>query len=332
MKRTYFAVLFVIGLALLVTACEPLVPTPTPQTIIITPTASPLPLATATPVASSTPRATSTPEPQPSPTVPACPDETGQIIEFDEFASDIAGRNMPYRVYIPPCYFELQKRYPVVYLIHGAAETDRQWETLELVDRLDRGISLGQYPPMIVVMPYGGLLLPDNDFETDPPEMESFLLDEIIPRVERDFCVWEDRDHRAIGGISRGGFWALSVAFRHPERFGAIGAHSPALDTDITPAEYNPLNLALDAPFIDTLRIYLDTGANDPVRPEVDQLSTHLVQRRIPHEYVINPLGDHSDDYWTLHMPEYLAFYGGSSIDGWPRVVGDLPGCLAPSP
>ena len=327
------SLVIVVLLALLfVAACEPLVPAPTPQTIVVTATASPRPPATATPVASSTPAPTETPVPSPSPTVPPCPDETGQVIDFDEFVGSVTTRNMPYRVYVPPCYFELQKRYPVVYLIHGAAETERQWETLGLVEQLDRGISLGEYPPMIVVMPYGALLLPDNDFDTDPPGMEAFLLDDLIPRIESDFCVWEDRDHRAIGGISRGGFWALSIAFRHPERFSAVGGHSPALDTDITPPDFNPLNLTLDAPFIDTLRIYLDTGANDPVRPETDQLSNHLVQRRIPHEYVINPLGDHSDEYWTLHLPEYLAFYGGTSIDGWSRSVTDLPGCLEPSP
>ncbi|GAB4576117.1 MAG: hypothetical protein Kow0077_30990 [Anaerolineae bacterium] len=333
MKRTIVLAGLLLSLAVLFGAgCEPLVPTPTPQTIIITATPSPAPTPTATRTPLPTPIASATPEPQPSPTPLPCPEETGQIFEFDDLQSRVAGRDMPYRVYVPPCYFELQRRYPVVYLLHGAGETERQWEELELQERLDSGIVLGQYPPMIVVMPYGGSLLPDNDFDSDVPPMEAYLLDELIPRIETDFCVWEDRDHRAIGGISRGGFWALSIAFRHPERFGAVGAHSPALDTSRTPADFNPLNLSMSAPFIDTLRIYLDTGAKDPVRPEVDQLSTNLVRRQIPHDYVINPLGEHTDEYWAAHLPDYLAFYGGTIIDGWPRDPGVLPSCLEPSP
>jgi enterochelin esterase-like enzyme len=333
MKTTrYFFPLFLLlsGLLLLV-ACEPLVPTPTPQLIIITATPSPGPTDTATPTVTPTPDVTDTPVPSPSPTSAPCLDESGQIIVFEEFDSEIAGRNMPYRVYVPPCYFQSQQRYPVVYLIHGAAKDDTHWQNLGVADTLDRGLSLDQYAPMIVVMPYGAGLLPSNDYPP-APSMETFLMEELIPRVERDFCVWQDRDHRAIGGISRGGFWALSIGMRHPEFFGAVGGHSASLDTDITPPDFNPLDLARNAPFIDTLRVYLDNGANDPVRPEVELLSNYLVQQRVAHEYVINPLGEHTDAYWTAHMADYLTFYSGVGANAWPRDIAQLPSCLDPSP
>ena len=328
--RLLSLILLLIGV-LLATACEPLVPTPTPQIIVITATPSPGPTITPTPSLTPTPDVTVTPTPSPSPTAALCPETEGQVIVFDTFDSEIAGRNMPYRVYVPPCYFESQRRYPVVYLLHGAASDDTQWQDLGVTETLDRGLSLNQYPPMLLVMPYGAHLLPNSDFPPDP-SMETFILDELIPRVERDFCVWEDRDYRAIGGISRGGFWALSIAMRHPEVFSAVGGHSPSLDTDNTPPEFNPLDLALSAPFIDTLRIYLDNGASDPVRPEVEMLSNRLVERQIAHEYVINPLGGHDEAYWSSHMADYLAFYGGTAADGWPREAGQLPSCLEPSP
>lgn len=332
MKTTaqILSLVILMSVALLV-GCEPLVPTPTPQLIIITATASPTPVLTPTPTLTPTPEVSPTPVPTASPTAVVCPETAGQVIVFAEFSSEIAGRNMPYRVYVPPCYFQLARRYPVVYLFHGASQDDTQWEDLGLLEVLDRGLQLGEYPPMIVVMPYGAGLLPDNTFPSDA-SLENYLLEELMPRIEKDFCTWEDRAYRAIGGNSRGGFWALSIAFRHPELFSKVGAHSPSLDTDITPAAYNPLELALSAPFLDTLRIYLDNGAEDPVRPEVERLSTRLVQRRVVHEYVIDPLGTHSDTYWANHLADYLTFYGGTPIDGWPRDAGQLPSCLEPSP
>ncbi len=325
-----FSLLIALCLLLLV-ACEPLVPTPTPQLIIITATASPTPILTPTPTLTPTPEISPTPAPTATPTAVSCPETAGRVIVFPEFASAIAGRNMPYRVYVPPCYFQFERRYPVVYLIHGASQDDTQWEDLGLPEVLDRGVQLGQYPPMIVVMPYGAGLLPDNAFPPEP-SLERYLLEELMPRIEKDFCTWEDRAYRAIGGNSRGGFWALSIAFRHPELFSKVGGHSPALDTNTTPSAFNPLDLALNAPFLNTLQIYLDSGAEDPVRPEVERLSTRLVQRQIAHEYVVDPLGTHSDGYWSAHLPDYLAFYGGTPIDGWPRDAGQLPSCLEPSP
>lgn len=328
--RTILPILLILSM-LFVAACEPLVPTPTAQVIVITATPSPGPTNTSTPTITPTPDVTNTPIPSVTPTVVACPEETGQVIVFDTFDSEIAGRNMPYRVYVPPCYFQSQRRFPVVYLLHGASNDDTHWEDIGITDTLDRGLSLDQYPPMLLVMPYGAQLLPNGDFPPDP-SMETFLLEELMPRVEQDFCVWKDRDHRSIGGISRGGFWALSIAMRHPELFGAVGGHSVALDTNRTPADFNPLDLALNAPFVDTLRIYLDNGANDSVRPEMEMLSNRLVQRQVAHDYVINPLGNHTDSYWTAHVADYLAFYGGTAQDGWPRDMAQLPSCLEPSP
>lgn len=311
-------------------ACEPLVPAPTPQTIIITATPSPGPTATATFTVMPTPDATSTSTPTVTPTPPLCTETEGQVFDFADFSSAVAGRTLSYRVYVPPCYFESQRRYPLLMLLHGSSNDETHWQDLGVIDTLNRGLSTNSLPPMILVMPYGGSLHASADFSGGT--LEDYLLDELLPQIEQDFCVWEDRDYRAIGGISRGGFWALSIAFRNPDVFGAVGGHSPALDTDITPPNYNPLDLVLNESFIDTLRIYLDYGAEDIVRLEVEQLGNRLVEQRIPHDYVIDPLGDHTDAYWSGQVDEYLKFYGGVLDELWPRDIGALPSCLEPSP
>ena len=251
------------------------------------------------------------------------------MIAFDDFRSDVAGENLRYRVYIPPCYLETEKRYPYTILLHGQATTELQWDRLGIDEALDQGIRLGAVAPMIIVMPYTGNIANRDVFPPDP-SYETVILDELVPAIERDFCTWSDADHRAIGGISRGGFWAFSIAMRHPDIFGRAGAHSAVFTETNAPPAFNPLDIALNSTFLDeaALRLYMDNAANDPAGRNQELLSSRLSSQAIPHTYLIHPVGDHSDDYWQAHVTEYLDFY----TDDWPRDINDLPSCREASP
>ena len=318
-------------LLLLICACDPLAPviTPTPQIIIVTPenTATPAPSATTPPTSTLPP--SPTPEDTATPTALPCLADGGQIVAYDEFRSATAGENLKYRVYIPPCYQQTQARYPYVILLHGLQEDEQQWGDLGIQQALDQGIRLGALAPMIVVMPDMGTLGAEEAF---PPQdsYETVVLDELMPAVERDFCTWNERDHRAIGGISRGGFWAYSIALRHPDIFGIVGGHSAAFDEGNAPADNNPLELALNAPFLASanLRMYLDNGAEDPAGTNLELFSNRLSSRGIAHSYIISPVGGHDAAYWSAHLQDYLTFYGRD----WPRQANELPSCLQPSP
>ena len=101
-------------------------------------------------------------------------------------------------------------------------------------------------------------------------------------------------------------------------------------DLNETPAAFNPLELATNSTFLTDakLRMYIDNGAQDPSGANLELFSSRLTDRGIAHTYVINPIGNHDDAYWSAHVSEYLAFYGRN----WPRNTGDLPSCLQPSP
>ncbi len=329
-KSLKFYTLFV--LLLLLTACDPLAfQAPTAQVVIITAVPSPTPPPTATPVASRTPIPTPTIAITPSATPFPCDEERGQVFKFDTFRSEIAGETLRYRVYIPPCYQQTLKRYPYAVLLHGAGQNESEWELIGVIQALDQGFRLGVLPPMIVVLPYTGSIGNDNTFPPDP-SYETVVLEELLPAVERDFCTWNTREHRAIGGISRGGFWAYSIALRHPDVFGIIGGHSAFFPDDLNevPAAFNPLELARNSSFLPEarLRMYLDNGANDFAGISQEEFSSRLSARGIAHTYVINPVGDHNEEYWSAHVSEYLAFYGRD----WPKDVAQLPSCLDPSP
>jgi enterochelin esterase-like enzyme len=133
------------------------------------------------------------------------------------------------------------------------------------------------------------------------------MVDEFIPYVDKTYRTLRQSSYRAIGGISRGGVWALEIAFRHPELFSSVGAHSAALGVNNAAADFDPFDLARTAP-IESLRFYVDSGASDWTRTTSAQLSKLLEARHIPHTYTIAP-GDHIDSYWASQVEAYLKFY-----------------------
>lgn len=327
-----FMLLLIVPL-LIVVGCDPLAPyAPTPVAIVITsePTLTVEPTIIPTATLTRTPLPTSTPDFTPTPTAFPCESDSGEVIDITDNRSPTAGENLRYRVYIPPCYRETQKRFPLLVLLHGLSYREQQWEDLGLIDALDQGIRLGVAAPMVVVMPYMGQIGQNNRFPPDP-SYETVILDELLPAMQRDFCIWESPDYRAIGGISRGGFWAFSIAMRHPDIFGIVGGHSAYFpNTNDIPPAFNPLELALNSSFLeeDTLRMYLDNGASDSSGPSQSLFSSRLTERGISHRYIIHPTGEHNNEYWSAHVSEYVLYYS----ETWPKSYDALPSCLEPSP
>jgi enterochelin esterase-like enzyme len=223
------------------------------------------------------------------------------------FQSDVIGRRQHYFIYLPPCYdIDSEVRYPVVYLLHGIPMDERHWLDEGIVEAADKLFGSGELPPFILVMPHG-----ENYIYTDTSggdkSFEGVLVHELIPAIDDRFRTGR-AEHRAIGGISRGGVWALEIAFLHPELFDAVGGHSPALSVNRAVASYDPMTLAKSAP-IDQLRIFLDAGDRDWTRTETQELSKVLTQRYIPHTYTVGK-GDHDYPYWATQVEAYLRFYG----------------------
>jgi enterochelin esterase-like enzyme len=232
-----------------------------------------------------------------------------------------------YDVYLPPCYYETGRRYPFVLLMHGADQDEKIWtDALKIGAALEAGLALKALPPFVLVMPRGGELANLNIFRAGAG-WESVILDELLPHVEQNLCTWNERDGRAVGGISRGGFWAFVFAMRHPELFGAVGGHSPAFYwQNNAPAAYNPLYMARDQEFPPGLlpRMWVDIGADDRGRETAQEFQQMLAARGIEIDFTLNPAGDHTAAYWAEHISEYLTFYAQT----WPRNVQDLPSCL----
>lgn len=319
--RVIFALLCVGVLA----ACDPMAPV-----VVPTPDVTNTPTPTFTPTATISPTPSATPTPNYTPTATPYPcDEGGRVISVEPNRSAIAGEDIPYRAYLPPCYQQTSRRYPLAILLPAESDDAEIWEAVGLVEALDTGIRTGILPPMVVVMPSLGRI---GERDAFPPDRsyETVILDELLPGLNRDFCLYERREYRALGGVGRGGFWALMVALRYPTVFGAVGGHSAPLP-DSVPPEFSPAEVARNSADLPAsgLRIYLDSGVQDTeAAAGLQRLSDRLTARQIAHTYLINPVGQADADYWRTHLGEYLAFYG----QAWPRELGALPDCREPSP
>jgi enterochelin esterase-like enzyme len=230
--------------------------------------------------------------------------------------------SLPVHIYLPPCYDPAGHAYPALYLIRGT-DGYGNWIKNGLPELADEQIAAGALPAFIAVMPAtderargGGKYRYSS---SGGGSWEEFMLSELLPFVESNYSVWRDRDGRAIGGISRGAYWSLEIAFRHPDVFSIVAGHSPAITPDIligVPGNFSMLDLAESADSVRSLRIYLDAGDNDWARRGVQRLSEDLDASGIPYTATSGE-GIHSDPYWASRMGDYLAFYAA----GWPSAA-----------
>ena len=133
------------------------------------------------------------------------------------------------RVLLPVGYgSDRRRRYPVLYLLHGADSDYRAWT------RDGDAEAITARTPMIVVMPDGGAMGWYTDwYQGDrpvQPRWETYHVGELVPWVDATYRTIAARRGRAIAGLSMGGYGALSYAARHPGTFAAAASFSGALE------------------------------------------------------------------------------------------------------
>jgi len=306
--------------------------TAVPPTFTPTATPSPTPTASHTATATATPTPSSTPTPNPIPDymvgglvqAPYMEEPPGSvacdgrgILFRSRFSSDMGWRY--YTAYLPPCYGQQGRTYPVLYLFHGSIQTDSHWADLGLPQLVDEGIADGRYPPFIVIMPYNDSL--GNNTSGGEHSIEGVTVNALLPYIDQTFCTWTDRDGRSIGGISRGGYWALMIAFRHTDLFTSVSGHSSHLRYETDKAEYNPLSTYAEAD-LTHMRIWLDWGERDFLYFGQKTLHESLTEVGIAHEAHMNE-GGHNEWYWLAHITEYLDWHAAA----WPLDPAAYPAC-----
>jgi putative tributyrin esterase len=143
------------------------------------------------------------------------------------FHSAALNRDMPYRAIIPATIAANQK-FPVLYLLHGGGGGFRDWSNYsDVAAYAERGL--------ILIMPEGNSSYYTNSADRPQDRYEDYIVRDLIFDVEQRFPAASDRTHRAIAGVSMGGFGAVVLALKHPDLFVFAGGLSSALDVPSRP-------------------------------------------------------------------------------------------------
>ena len=236
----------------------------------------------------------------------------------DRLDSPTIGQSFAYRVYLPPDYLTSpERRYPVLYMLHGAGGNYTEWSDSFLPEQVDRMIVADQIQPMIVVMPDDGESTYWANWDNGP-RWGDYVTDDVVTTIDQRYRTLSSPADRAIGGLSMGGLGALNLAFQHPDVFGVVGSHSPSVRLEPDPDlwfltgdnfwEHNPIWLADNATGLDGLKIWLDVGTDDWWLPNIETLHSSFVAAGLRVEWHEFP-GPHEAEYWIDHVPDYLHFY-----------------------
>lgn len=251
------------------------------------------------------------------------------VAKYEDFylQSDLMGRKMPYRVIYPKDYFESKdKRYAVIYLLHGLSGNYKNWT--ERTDVLRYAL---EYDFLIVTVEgengwYVDSSVKPNSF------YESYIVKELIPEIDKKFRTVADRRYRIIAGLSMGGYGAIKFGLKYPDKFAIVGSFSGALAAtsinekktlewiakslldafgemgsetrkanDIFQIVQNLSEEKIKAlPFI-----YLDCGTEDFLFKDNQEFARLLAEKKIRHEYRQLP-GAHTWSYWNSQLQQFL--------------------------
>jgi enterochelin esterase family protein len=233
-------------------------------------------------------------------------------------------------VYLPPNYDESPKtRYPVLYLQHGGGEDETGWIRQGRANViLDNLIAAGESKPMIIVMAYGyakragssspGLAGPANSPEAvrAREEMANTFEDDVtqalIPFVDKTYRTIADRDHRAMAGLSMGGFQTFHVTLRNLGLFSHIGGFSGAagaftenkLDAK---KDFNGVfaDASAFAKKVHVLYLGVGTAENERFLTRIRGFRDFLDEAGIKHVYWESPGTDHEWQTWRRNLKDF---------------------------
>lgn len=188
-----------------------------------------------------TPAATA---PAAEPPATAAPAGQGSF-QTGRFESAALGVEKQFHVYLPAGYQDSDQRYPVVYMLHGLSGNESNWRRLGIGDAADEvGLDAiivmpdgddGFYSNWVSEVEYDTCLRGSRPFgqELDmrtycvrQAHYEDYIVQDLVAHVDATYRTIPERDARAIGGLSMGGFGALQLAMKHPDLFGATASHA----------------------------------------------------------------------------------------------------------
>lgn len=229
-------------------------------------------------------------------------------LEVFEYNSAVTGTRRNAQVYLPSG-FSSEKNYPVLYLLHGIGGNEYEWSNYVKAHAIiDNLISTGRAVPMIVVLPNGRAMVDDrppvNPF--NPENVKAFadfehdLLGSLIPAVQAKYSTLNDREHRALAGLSMGGGQTLNFGLGPLDSFAWLGAFSSAPNTK-PPAELLPNPTAARAQL---KLLYLSCGKKDGLISFSQAVHVYAKEHNLPHIWNVDDHA-HDGDTWGSNLYQF---------------------------
>lgn len=229
-------------------------------------------------------------------------------IETIEYASKTVGTTRKMMVYTPPG-FSANKKYPVLYLLHGIGGDELEWYNNGVLNViLDNLYADQELVPMIVVLPNGRAMKDDrsggNIFDAEKVKaFENFgqdLLNDIIPFIESKYPVKTGRENRALAGLSMGGGQSLNFGLSNLDIFAWVGGFSSAPNTKAPEVLVpNPAETAQKLKLL-----WISCGDQDGLISISQGLHKYLKENNVPHIWNVEP-GKHDFQVWKNDMYQF---------------------------
>ena len=234
------------------------------------------------------------------------------VVHQHWYQSKTTGNSRGLFVYTPPGYdSHAKKKYPVLFLLHGAGDSEHAWIEAGKANRLaDNLIASGKMEPMLIVMPNGFASFQENLLKPDlnKPEISAFekdLLSDVIPYIQASYNVSSNHKKRAIAGLSMGGRQAVAIGLTNLDLFSHVAGFSAAVrntseDKRVSSvlSKSKEVNEKLDL-------FWIGCGRQDWLYETNNKFSEMLIQKGIDHTYYPTE-GTHNWHVWIPYLYEVL--------------------------
>lgn len=231
-------------------------------------------------------------------------------MEMISYHSSTVGVKRNAMVYTPP-NFSNQEKYNVLYLLHGIGGDENEWnDQMNPQNILDNLYAENILAPMIVVFPNGRAMKDDRPVGEifDPEKITAFeifeddLLNDLIPHIESNYPVLNNRDNRGLAGLSMGGGQSLNFGLTNLDIFSWIGAFSAAPNTK------EPEELLKDPKKIaERLNLlFLSCGEEDNLLHVSENFHECLIEKGVPHIWYLDE-GGHVPSVWSSGLYHFAS-------------------------
>jgi enterochelin esterase-like enzyme len=234
-------------------------------------------------------------------------------VHLHTYKSSVTNAQRGIVVYTPPGYNATAATpYPVLYLLHGFGDNQRAWTDVGKANVIaDNLIAAGRAVPLVIVMPYGHGVPPEQASAGSPGRDENnerFFKDletAVMPLVERTYRVATTPDRRAVAGLSMGGGQTLTLALKRQDLFRWAAAFSSSVPEGDPKAFFDRAAADPKAYNASQKLLWIGVGRKDFLYDRNQVFDKWLTGTGITHEYVVSD-GAHTWLVWRAYLEQVL--------------------------